>query len=70
MSEDVPEAANGMGGESDVVAERSGAETPRAPRPIPADPVDPPDIVLERMAEERRAAPEEEEATTEDEPSG
>ncbi|WP_336214254.1 hypothetical protein [Nonomuraea sp. LPB2021202275-12-8] len=33
-----PEAANGLGGESDVVAERSGASTERARRPIPADP--------------------------------
>jgi hypothetical protein len=28
---------NRDGGESDVVAERSGAGTPKAPRPIPAD---------------------------------
>ncbi|WP_211370874.1 hypothetical protein, partial [Nonomuraea turkmeniaca] len=44
--EELPEAVGGVEGESDVVAERSGAETPRARRPIPADPpdlLDPPD---------------------------
>lgn len=37
MKEDLPDAMNRDGGESDVVAERSGAETPRARRPILAD---------------------------------
>ncbi|MDP4507967.1 hypothetical protein ACTWPT_53970 [Nonomuraea sp. 3N208] len=36
--EELPEAVGGVEGESDVVAERSGAETPRARRPVPADP--------------------------------
>lgn len=36
--EEQPEAANGLGGESDVVAERSGATTEKGRRPIPADP--------------------------------
>ncbi|MEV6154656.1 hypothetical protein AB0L53_30340 [Nonomuraea sp. NPDC052129] len=37
MNEDLPDAVNRDGGESDVVAERSGAGTPKAPRPVPAD---------------------------------
>ncbi|MFD1543315.1 hypothetical protein [Nonomuraea guangzhouensis] len=37
MNEDLPDAVNRDGGESDVVAERSGADTPKARRPIPAD---------------------------------
>ncbi|WP_225301095.1 hypothetical protein [Nonomuraea aurantiaca] len=37
MNEDLPDALNRDGGESDVVAERSGADTPKAPRPVPAD---------------------------------
>ncbi|MFG1684531.1 hypothetical protein ACGFNP_30510 [Nonomuraea sp. NPDC049269] len=37
MNEDLPDAVNRDGGESDVVAERSGAETPKARRPVPAD---------------------------------
>jgi hypothetical protein len=36
--EDLPAAPDGLGGESDVVAERSGATTEKADRPIPADP--------------------------------
>ncbi|MFI7447366.1 hypothetical protein ACIBQX_07685 [Nonomuraea sp. NPDC049714] len=35
---DKPEATQGLGGESDVVAERSGATTEKGRRPIPADP--------------------------------
>ncbi|MEV1244911.1 hypothetical protein ACIBO2_41795 [Nonomuraea sp. NPDC050022] len=37
MNDDLPDAVNRDGGESDVVAERSGAGTPKAPRPVPAD---------------------------------
>ena len=33
-----PEAVQGLGRESDVVAERSGATTEKGRRPIPADP--------------------------------
>jgi hypothetical protein len=44
-----PEAANGLGGESDVVAERSGATTEKGRRPIPADP---PEATDEADAEE------------------
>jgi hypothetical protein len=36
--EERPETGNGLGGESDVVAERSGATTETGRRPIPADP--------------------------------
>jgi hypothetical protein len=47
--EEQPEAANGLGGESDVVAERSGATTEKGRRPIPADP---PEATDEADAEE------------------
>ncbi|NRQ37169.1 hypothetical protein HII36_35835 [Nonomuraea sp. NN258] len=36
-ADQLPEST-GMGGENDVVAERSGADTPKARRPVPADP--------------------------------
>jgi len=36
--EEQSEAAIGLGGESDVVAERSGATTETGRRPVPADP--------------------------------
>ncbi|HEX4817297.1 MAG TPA: hypothetical protein VFV66_31535 [Nonomuraea sp.] len=35
--DELPEAVGGVEGESDVVAERSGARTPRTRRPVPAD---------------------------------
>jgi hypothetical protein len=35
--EELPEAVGRVNGESDIVAERAGAELPRARRPIPAD---------------------------------
>jgi hypothetical protein len=46
---DKPEAIQGLGGESDVIAERSGATTERGRRPIP---VDPPEATAEADAEE------------------
>ncbi|MGP3919079.1 hypothetical protein [Nonomuraea sp. 10N515B] len=36
--EELPKAVGGVEGESDIVAERSGAETQRSRRPVPADP--------------------------------
>ncbi|MEO3888699.1 hypothetical protein [Nonomuraea sp. B5E05] len=36
-SEEKPDAVGGVEGESDVIAERSGAGTPRSRRPVPAD---------------------------------
>ncbi|MEW9555923.1 hypothetical protein [Nonomuraea sp. NPDC050783] len=36
--DELPEAVGGVNGESDVVAERSGAGTPRTRRPVSADP--------------------------------
>jgi len=47
--EEQPEAVNGLGGESDVVAERSGATTETGRRPIPAEP---PEATNEAGAEE------------------
>ncbi|WP_049567232.1 hypothetical protein [Nonomuraea sp. SBT364] len=37
-ADELPEAVFGLGGESDVVAERSGATTAKARRPVPVDP--------------------------------
>ncbi|MGN9842738.1 hypothetical protein ACTMTI_31900 [Nonomuraea sp. H19] len=42
--EDLPEAVSGVEGESDVVAKRSGAGTPKTRRPIPADPPEAQDV--------------------------
>jgi hypothetical protein len=76
MKEDLPDAVNRDGGESDVVAERSGADTPRARRPIPADwpdtetnPAIPtPEIIAPATDPESDTAPEsEDEAGTEPE---
>ncbi|MEO3870117.1 hypothetical protein ABGB18_14970 [Nonomuraea sp. B12E4] len=53
--EELPEAVGRVNGESDVVAERAGIETPRTRRPIPADP---PDALDEPQPEE---VPEDEE---------
>ncbi|MEV5498483.1 hypothetical protein AB0M50_24090 [Nonomuraea fuscirosea] len=39
-SKELPEAVRGLQGESDVVAERAGCDTPRSRRPISADPPD------------------------------
>ncbi|GAA2209405.1 hypothetical protein GCM10009850_048630 [Nonomuraea monospora] len=36
-SDELPEAVGGVRGESDVVAERAGCDTPRSRRPVPAD---------------------------------
>ncbi|MFB4271782.1 hypothetical protein [Nonomuraea sp. GTA35] len=36
-SDELPEAVGGVSGESDVVAERSGCDTPTSRRPVPAD---------------------------------
>ncbi|MFC5835215.1 hypothetical protein [Nonomuraea insulae] len=38
--DELPEAVRGVDGESDVVAERSGSVTPKARRPVHADPPD------------------------------
>ncbi|NUW45440.1 hypothetical protein [Nonomuraea rhodomycinica] len=36
--DDLPDTVTGLNAESDVVAERSGAGTPRSRRPVPVDP--------------------------------
>jgi hypothetical protein len=36
--DELPDAVSGIDGENDVVAERTGADTPKARRPVPADP--------------------------------
>jgi hypothetical protein len=45
-SRELPDAVGGVDGESDVIAERAGCDTPRSRRPVHADPPDkqdPPD---------------------------
>ncbi|MEO3791166.1 hypothetical protein ABGB14_13200 [Nonomuraea sp. B10E15] len=50
--ENLPDAVGGVEGESDVVAERSGAGTPRSRRPVSADPPDDEDTREEEAGEE------------------
>ncbi|MGA5759572.1 hypothetical protein [Nonomuraea bangladeshensis] len=53
-SDDLPAAVGRVNGESDIVAERSGGDVrTSSPRPIPAEPVEPP-VDPERKAEEER----------------
>ena len=71
--EELPDASNRAGGESDVVAERSGATTPMAPRPIPADPPDAqdePERDEEPQKEEPAADEDTEEESSDSEPTG
>lgn len=49
--EETPDAVRGLNAESDVVAQRSGAETSTSGRPVPADPP-------EAQAAEQSSAPE------------
>ncbi|MGP3933828.1 hypothetical protein [Nonomuraea sp. KM88] len=51
-SEEKPDAVGGVEGESDVVAERSGAGTPRSRRPVSADLPDEEDEQEEEAGEE------------------
>ncbi|WP_084965569.1 hypothetical protein [Thermoactinospora rubra] len=53
---DLPEAVEGVGGESDVVAQRAGVELRETPRPVPVDPVDPPGdpVAAERQEQARQ----------------
>ncbi|MFG1943263.1 hypothetical protein [Nonomuraea sp. NPDC048826] len=53
--DDLPPAADGLGAESDVVAERSGASTEKAPRPVPADPPEARDESEHEHTDEDRA---------------
>ncbi|WP_188187944.1 hypothetical protein [Nonomuraea sp. SYSU D8015] len=38
--DELPEAVGRVNGESDIVAERSGAETRKTRRPVPAEPLE------------------------------
>ncbi|MEU6728784.1 hypothetical protein ABZ917_34180 [Nonomuraea wenchangensis] len=56
---DLPAAVGRVNGESDIVAERSGGDVrTSSPRPIPAEPVEPPPDPERKAAEERREAAE------------
>lgn len=51
---DLPAAVGRVNGESDIVAERSGGDVhTSSPRPVPAEPIEPPPNP-ERKAEEER----------------
>ncbi|MER7364706.1 hypothetical protein [Nonomuraea wenchangensis] len=54
---DLPAAVGRVNGESDIVAERSGGDVhTSSPRPIPAEPVEPPLDPEHKAEEERREA--------------
>ncbi|MEV4115365.1 hypothetical protein [Nonomuraea sp. NPDC049695] len=57
-SDELPEAVRGIDGESEIVAERSCASTPKSRRPVPHDP---PEEWEEREPEEE---PDEDEDVT------
>ncbi|MFE0155995.1 hypothetical protein ACFWY5_53290 [Nonomuraea sp. NPDC059007] len=58
--EDLPEAVGRVNGESDMRVERAGVEVRDTPRPIPAEPIDPPPDPERKVREERREAAEQE----------
>ncbi|MGW0484958.1 hypothetical protein [Nonomuraea sp. NPDC003214] len=58
-TDELPEAVSGLGGESDVVAERSGSTTPRLRRPVPVDPPEARDEPADDDEAESRAGGEE-----------
>ncbi|MGA4987947.1 hypothetical protein [Nonomuraea bangladeshensis] len=58
-SDDLPAAVGRVNGESDIVAERSGGDVhTSSPRPIPAEPVEPPPDPERKAEQERREAAE------------
>ncbi|UBU08775.1 hypothetical protein [Nonomuraea gerenzanensis] len=70
--EEMPPAVGQVCGESDTLAARAGVEVRRTPRPIPAEPVEPPPDPEEKAEEERREAarePGEDDAQTGTEPT-
>ncbi|WP_157252752.1 hypothetical protein [Nonomuraea typhae] len=54
--DDLPPAVGQVNGESDMRVERAGVETRDTPRPIPAEPVEPPPDPEAKVAEEQREA--------------
>ncbi|MEV3981336.1 hypothetical protein [Nonomuraea sp. NPDC049758] len=59
LPEDMPPAVGRVNGESDTTAARAGVEVRDTPRPIPAEPVEPPPDPEEKVAQERREVAEE-----------
>ncbi|MFI9592821.1 hypothetical protein [Nonomuraea sp. NPDC052265] len=53
LPEDLPPAVGRVNGESDTTAARASVEVRDAPRPIPAEPVEPPPDPEEKVARER-----------------
>jgi hypothetical protein len=52
--EEMPPAVGQVCGESDTLAARAGVEVRATPRPIPAEPVEPPPDPEQKAEEERR----------------
>ncbi|MFG6199980.1 hypothetical protein [Nonomuraea sp. JJY05] len=52
--EDMPPAVGRVNGESDTLAERAGVEVRDTPRPIPAEPVEPPPDPEQKVEKEQR----------------
>ncbi|MFI6742254.1 hypothetical protein ACIBI9_55910 [Nonomuraea sp. NPDC050451] len=52
--EDMPPAVGQVNGESDTLAERASVEVRDTPRPIPAEPVEPPPDPEQKAEKERR----------------
>ncbi|MEV0618644.1 hypothetical protein AB0I81_35335 [Nonomuraea sp. NPDC050404] len=60
-SQELPDAIGGVDGESDVIAERAGCDTPRSRRPVHADPPDKQDPPGTRERSEQGEKPDDEE---------
>ncbi|MBB6547826.1 hypothetical protein [Nonomuraea rubra] len=52
--EEMPPAVGKVSGESDTLAARAGVQVRDTPRPIPAEPVEPPPDPEQKAEEERR----------------
>jgi len=52
----MPPAVGKVNGESDTIAKRAGVELRASRRPIPAEPIDPPPDLEQKVEEERREA--------------
>ncbi|NJP93525.1 hypothetical protein HCN51_29455 [Nonomuraea sp. FMUSA5-5] len=52
--EEMPPAVGQVSGESDTLVARAGVQVRHTPRPIPAEPIEPPPDPEQKAAEERR----------------
>ncbi|MEV5323161.1 hypothetical protein ACFMQL_32800 [Nonomuraea fastidiosa] len=66
----LPPAVGKVNGESDTIAKRAGVELRASRRPIPAEPIDPPPDLEQKVEDERReAATDDEEIRPDAEPT-